>query len=119
MSPTSLRNDSNRSNSAAASSYRPEQHVIVDQPEAAGEESAFAGRQAVHSGARVIAQHESVAKQLALDGRDGALDAGIVRRQKADHRNKQKARVQRRVAERLHERVLSGIKPMLAHFGMN
>ena len=39
--------------------------------------------------------------------------------QKADDRDEQQARVERRIAEGLNERVLLGIKPALADFLMN
>src|ERR1700761_3191691 len=54
-----------------------QQHIIVDQPEAAGEKGALARGQAVDCGPGVIAQDKSVAQQLALDGGDCALDARI------------------------------------------
>src|SRR3984957_17593199 len=82
----------------------PKQHISVDEPEATGEKRALPGREAVDSRARVITQHESVAKKPALDGGDRALDARIVRRQKADDGDQQQARVQARIAERLDER---------------
>src|ERR1700684_3529722 len=97
----------------------PEQHVIVDQPEAAGEESALPRRQAVDRGSGVVAHHESLAKKLAFDCGDRALDAGIVRRQKADDGNEQKARVQRRIAQRLDERVFVSVIAARAHLVMN
>ena len=54
--PTSLRSASRRSNRRPRLFYAPRQHVIVGEPEAAGEERAFARRQAVGSRSRVVAQ---------------------------------------------------------------
>src|ERR1700722_13904613 len=96
-----------------------EQHIGVHEPEAAREESALPGRQAVDRGPGVIAHHESLAKELAFDCGDRALDAGIVWRQKADDGDEQEARVQRRIAERLDERVFLRIIPARAHLLMN
>ena len=64
-----------------------EQHVVVGQPEAAGEERAFAGGQSVVGRVAVVAQHEAVDEQVLLDRRDRAAHARIVGRQKADERN--------------------------------
>ena len=49
-----------------------EQREVVDEPEAAREEGAFAGRQAVVVFGRVIAQHEAVVHQAVLDRGDRA-----------------------------------------------
>ena len=68
--------------------------MIVGEPEAAGEERALARRQPVARPRRVVAQHEAVLDQLALDRRDRADDARIVGRQEADQRDQQQARVQ-------------------------
>jgi hypothetical protein len=67
----------------------------------------------------VVAHYQSIPNERAFDGGDGAPDAGIVRRQEAYDRDEEQTRVQCRIAERLDERVLLGVVPMLAHFLMN
>lgn len=44
-----------------------EEDIGIRQPESAGQEGAFTRRQAVPAGAGVVAQHEAVAQQTALD----------------------------------------------------
>src|SRR5580698_9770082 len=96
-----------------------QQHVIVDEPEAAREKRALAGRQAVDRRSRIVAHHKSVAQKPAFNRSDRALDARIVRRQEADDGNEQQARVQRRVAERLDEGVFAHIIPVRADLCMD
>ena len=60
------------------------QNISVDQPEAAGQESAFARRQRILNLLGRVAQHEAVAQQLGFDRRNGTLDPRIGHRQKAD-----------------------------------
>src|SRR2546423_913299 len=55
-----------------------EQQIGVRQPEAASEEGAFAGRQAVFRLERVVAQHQSIDDKSPLDRRDGAAIARVV-----------------------------------------
>jgi hypothetical protein len=49
----------------------------ADHPETAGEESAFAGREAVLDYLGVVAEDEAAVHQFALDGFDGASDAAV------------------------------------------
>src|SRR5690349_6951552 len=61
------------------------QHIIVDQPEAAGEEGAFPRRQAVDIVLVFVAQNELVLDQKALlDGAKGAADARVARGKEPD-----------------------------------
>ena len=103
--PTSFDTASSRSNSRRRLVDAALQLEILDEPEAAGEEHAFAGRQAVLALLGPIAQHEAVDDELAFDRRDGAADPRIVVRQEADHRDQQQARVECGRPVRLHERV--------------
>lgn len=63
----------------------------VDEPEAAGEERAFAWRQPVVHLLRLVAQQQAIAQQLALDRLDCRDIARIVRRDEADHAEMQQA----------------------------
>ena len=67
-SPTSFASASSRSNNCARFVVPAGHRVGVREPEAAREEGAFAGRQAVVDRSRVVAQHEAVAQQALLDG---------------------------------------------------
>ena len=90
----------------------PEQHITVDQPEAAGEKPPSPGGRPSNRAAGVVAQDRSVANELAFDGGDGALDARIVGRQEPDDGDEQATGVQRRTAGGIPmERVLLGIEP--------
>src|SRR5438105_2521796 len=53
------------------------QDQIVDKPEAASEESAFAASQAVFRASSVVAPDEAVHHEIALNGLDRRLDAWI------------------------------------------
>ena len=94
-------------------------HVIVDQPEGAGQERALARRQAVDAFGRVITQHQAVFQQAALDLGERAAHPGIVGRQEPDQRNLQQARVERPGAIGLHETVAFGVIGFAADFVVN
>ena len=81
-----------------------DQDIGVGEPKAAGEEGSFAGGQAVHGRGGIVPEHEPAAQQLSLDGLDSALDARVVRRQEADLRDQQRARVQQIAVVCLGER---------------
>ena len=66
-----------------------------------------------------VAQHEAVLHQLALDRGDGAAHARVVRRQEADQRHQQQARVEVARAVGLHEGVAAGSKPLAADVGVD
>ncbi len=73
-----------------------EQRETIDEPKGARKERAFAGRETIDTGllAGVVALHEAVGGELALDRFDGAHDAFVVNREKADQREHEEARVE-------------------------
>jgi hypothetical protein len=81
-----------------------DQDIGVREPEATGQEGAFAGRQPIPRRGGVVPKHEPAAQELSLDGLDRALDAHIVGRQEADLRDQQRARVQQVAVVRLDKR---------------
>src|ERR1700741_3828431 len=100
--PRALQRASKRSNKRVAAL----QCVIVDKPEAAGEERSFAGRQAVVDIVAFVAQNEFVADQkLTLDGGQLSSHPRIVRGQKTDERNEQQAGIEPLGAVGLHEAI--------------
>src|SRR5579862_4309867 len=59
------------------------QYVVIDQPEAAGEEGALARRQTVRRILRLISQDEfTIDQQLLFDGANGSLHTRIARGKK-------------------------------------
>ena len=86
---------SSRSKSARASSIAPDQGQRLGEPEGAGEELALVtGQPVVASSVGRVARDEAVARQLALDRVDRADHALVVRREEADQRDQQHARVE-------------------------
>src|SRR5689334_22115050 len=71
-----------------------EQQVGIREPETAGEKRAFAGRQSVLRLAGVVAQHETVGEQLALDRLHGAAIARIIGLEESERREQQQARIE-------------------------
>ena len=114
-SPTSLARPTRRLNSRSASSTAAEQQVGVGEPEAAGEERAFARRQSVARFQRVVAQHQPVDDEIALDRLDGRAIARIVRLQEADRREQQQAGVEIAAAVGAHEAVARLAPAMRRH----
>ena len=94
---------------------RPAASRIFGAAQARPEKSPLARWQSVSSGFGVITQHKPLMPQAALDRCERATHAWVGRRQKADHRNEQQARIERGCAVVLHERVLHRIKAVLAH----
>ena len=77
-------------------------------------------RQAVAGILGLVAQHEfPLDQQPLLDRPQRSLNARIVGREKADHRDQQQARVEPLGAVGLHEAVEFAIEPALADFGMD
>ncbi len=72
----------------------PLQDEVVGEPKAAGKKHPLAGRQPVDYLSGVVAANQPVDDEPALDRRDGSDDAWIGRRQKADERQEQEARVE-------------------------
>src|SRR5665811_1322407 len=66
----------------------------VHEPERAREEDTLAPRKTVLAALRPVAQHETVLREVPLDGLDRADDATVVGGQEADSRNEQQARVE-------------------------
>src|SRR6516162_1215766 len=73
----------------------PLQNEVVGEPKAAGQKRSFARRQAIGHLSSVVATDEPVCQQSPLDCADGADDAWVSRRQKADQRQQQQASVER------------------------
>src|SRR4051812_15228173 len=93
--------------------------VCVRKPEAARQECALAGWQAVVSLVRVIAQDEAIAQQALFDRLDRAEQTRIVQRQKSQLGHLQQARVEKLRAVRLHEAVALRVVTTLADLRMN
>jgi len=86
--------------------FEPAAHrVSVREPETARKKDAFAGRQAVVRGRRVVSQNETVAHQRFLDGGDRAEYARIPRGQKSQLAKQQKTGVELRRVVGLHEAI--------------
>src|SRR5262245_6662672 len=93
--------------------------VSIREPEAARDEDAFAGRQAVFGFLGVIAHDEAVAQQALLYRAYRAEHARIVGRQKTELRNLQQARVERARAIRLDEAIAFSVVAALADFSVD
>ncbi len=102
-SPRSFARPIRRVNKSRPSSKSTQQHIVLDQPEAAWQELAFTRGQAIHATARVVTAHEALHEQVFLDRTHGRDDARIVRRKKIGQRHQQQARVQFRRPVRLGE----------------
>jgi len=109
-----LRSDNRRSNKARASASRCLQRVVVSEPETAGKEDAFSGRETVNACLGSVTQHKAIGNQLSLDRRDGATYTGIVGRQETHDRHQQQARIKLAPAEALREGVAAGVESLLA-----
>ncbi len=96
-----------------------EHQIGIDEPEAAGEEHALAGRQAVFRPSRCRSGAPALDHQTTLDRLDGGDDARIVRRQKPDRRQQQQAGVKLLRAIGTHEAAKLGIEPVRAHVGVD
>src|SRR5215469_12443001 len=70
------------------------QRKAVGEPETAREEDAFARRQSIRPGGAWVAAHKPIMHKLALDRRDRAANAQIVRRQKPELRDEQQRSVE-------------------------
>src|ERR1700741_4013316 len=71
-------------------------------PEAARKEYAFAGWQSILDSRSVVAEHEAVLHQFALDCLDRSLYARVAARQKSNQRHQQQHRVELISAKYLH-----------------
>ena len=71
------------------------QHIIVDQPETAGEERAFARWKSVRIVSCVIAQNETIMQELAFDSGNRSQNPRIGGGQKAHQRNQEQGGVER------------------------
>ena len=71
------------------------QNVVVREPEAAGEECTFARGETVNAFPGVISHHKPVDEEMFLDRVDSTDDTRVGRRQEADERHKQQARIER------------------------
>ena len=92
----------------------PAERQRPDEPERAGQELPLVPWKAVVGVFRRVARHEAVAGQVALDRLDGPDHALVVRRQEADHRDDQRARVELLRAVVLGERAALGVVAALA-----
>jgi hypothetical protein len=72
------------------------QHVIVRQPERAGQKGALARRQTIDAFMRLVAADEAIVHQLALDAGDRADHARVVGGEEADQRHHQQTGVRLR-----------------------
>src|SRR5262249_40746660 len=79
------------------------QRVVVRQPECADEERAVPRWQAIDAAARLVAVHETVARQVPLNCRDRPADTRVSGRQEADRGHHQQARVEQVGVVDLHE----------------
>src|ERR1051326_727971 len=79
------------------------ERIGVDQPEAARQECTLARRQPVLGRAGVVAQHQTIDQELALDRRDRAAHARVLRGQETERGNQQQARIEIAGAVALHE----------------
>jgi hypothetical protein len=96
------------------------QDVVIDEPEAAHQECAFARRKTVASVFGFVPEHElAVYDQLLLDGVERALCARIHGRQEADDGKQQQTRIQLFGAVRLHEAAELRIESSIANLGMD
>ena len=112
-SPTSLRNANKSFKQTARLLVTALQYVVVGQPEAAGQKGAFAGRQPIGAGLRV----DSAARaRLVSSSRSIAASVPMTRAssggRKPTMRDQQQARIQRRRAIGLDERVRRGIEAL-------
>src|SRR5580692_4941206 len=91
------------------------QDIDVDQPEAAGEKSAFAGRQRIAVAIGVVAHDKSVADEVAFDCRDSPLDPRVCHWQKSDARHEQQIGVEPLGTVSLSENAKLLVESVLAH----
>src|SRR5262249_40669801 len=96
-----------------------EHEVGVGEPEATGEKHALARRKTVACGRAVVAQHQAIDHQAALDGLDGRDDAGIARRKEPDGRQQQQAGVEFLRAIGTNECTEAGVETPRAHVGVD
>src|SRR4051794_15837940 len=95
------------------------QHIGIDQPKAAAQESPLARRKAVLGFLSVVAHHESVYEQVPLDGIDCAADARVIGGQEADARQQQKACIKLFAAIGLYKASKLVVEAVPANIGMN
>src|SRR5690348_8937952 len=95
------------------------EHVVVSEPEAAGEERSLARGQAIIGGGTIVAEHQAVDDEPLLDLFDGAAHARIVRRQESDQWNHEQARIEQLRAVRLDERAHFAVEPLLTDLVVN
>src|SRR5262245_15507188 len=96
------------------------QDIIVDEPETARQEGAFALGQAIASVFRLVSQHEfAVDQKLSLDCLKRSSDTRIGRRKKAYEGEEQQAGVQPLRAVDLHKAVKVGIETALTDFDVD
>src|SRR5207302_1177837 len=95
------------------------QDIGIDQPEAAGQEGALAGRQTVLHLRGVVAHHESLPQEPLLDGADGAADARIIGREESDAGQQQQTRIELLRPVGLNEASELLGEPVRANLGMN
>src|SRR5580698_4102369 len=88
----------------------------TDHPETAGEEDAFAGRQAVLDLFGVVAKNEASGHEIALNRFDGAADAVVGGGEKADDGHEQKRRIELFCAVEADEAVELLVEGLMAHF---
>src|SRR6478672_9726445 len=96
-----------------------EHEIGIGEPEAAGKKDTLARRKTIGCGRAVVAQHQAVYQQAALDGRNGRNDPGIVRWKESDGRQQQQAGVQFLRTIGAYERTEIRIEASRADVGMN
>src|SRR5215475_3450574 len=95
------------------------QHIGINQPEAASQESPLARCKAVLGFLGVVAHHESVYQQVPLDRIDCAADPRVIGGQKAGAWQQQKARIKLFAPIALHEAPKLMVEAAAANIGMN
>ena len=120
--PRSLRSASSRSNSSRASSSSPSRtRLSTNQKEQRKNAPSPGGRPSTSARLLVVAValHEAVDEELAPHRLERAAHARVVRREEADERDREQARVEPLRAVRLHERAELRVEALLEHLGVD
>jgi hypothetical protein len=96
------------------------QDVVIDEPEAASQKSAFARWQAIGWIDGFIAKNEiAIDQESGLDSLQRSPDSWVRRRKEADEGHQQQARIEAFGAVGLHEAIETGIESPFADFGVD
>jgi hypothetical protein len=96
------------------------QKIVVDQPKAARQEGALAGRETVDAVLGFIPQDKLILdKEPLLNCFESSANPWVIGRKKTDERNQKQARIQALRAEGLHEAIDLPVEPALTNFRVN